>query len=174
MSERASSAINASPDLAATARSSDADTCRENGWEAGTLLIGDEGYGPAVIQITAVGEHSILARCIHRNGVAVDQSEHGWTLMCREWSEATDRCARCGATVPPYDVEDMQVCERCDHEMHLQRRIDDLTNLLSDVASNVHGLRVNPLRRSEKRDLLASIDRDLERYRSLKEWGMRG
>ncbi len=29
--------------------STDAETCRLNGWGVGTVLVGDEGYGPTTI-----------------------------------------------------------------------------------------------------------------------------
>lgn len=41
----------------------DAQTCSLNGWAVGTLLVGDEGYGPTVLRITAIGEESLLAVC---------------------------------------------------------------------------------------------------------------
>ena len=63
----------------------DADICRKNGWKVGTLLEGDEGYGPSVIRITAIGERKILAREISRNGKACAADEASWTLSCRKW-----------------------------------------------------------------------------------------
>lgn len=64
----------------------DAEKCRRNGWKAGTLLVGDEGYGPTVIKITAVGEEGILAKEISHNGVPTPDSwEWHWTLDAREW-----------------------------------------------------------------------------------------
>lgn len=62
---------------------SPADLCRLNGWKPGTLLIGDEGYGPCTIQITAVGERLIIAKCI----LPHDGAEQLWTLNCRDWEE---------------------------------------------------------------------------------------
>lgn len=67
---------------------SDADTCRRNGWMAGTLLVGDEGYGPTVIEITAVGERLILAKTISHDGKLKDSDEGIWTLTCRDWKVA--------------------------------------------------------------------------------------
>ena len=64
---------------------SDADTCRENGWMAGTRLVGDEGYGPTVIEITAVGERLILAKQISQDGKRAERDEANWTLSCRDW-----------------------------------------------------------------------------------------
>lgn len=61
--------------------STDAETCRLNGWSVGTVLVGDEGYGPTTIRITAIGEESILA------ARAGSRRESTWTLACREWEE---------------------------------------------------------------------------------------
>jgi hypothetical protein len=61
----------------------DADICRKNGWGIGTRLVGDEGYGPTVIEITGLGETHLLAKTISHNGKS--ELEHLWTLSCREW-----------------------------------------------------------------------------------------
>jgi len=55
--------------------------CRRNGWGPGTKLVGDEGYGPCVIEITAIGVEAILARCLSPH----DSGEGVWTLECRDW-----------------------------------------------------------------------------------------
>lgn len=57
---------------------SDAEKCRARGWTVGTFLEGDEGYGPEVIQITAIGEEKILAK-------RVDGYEGLWSLDYRDW-----------------------------------------------------------------------------------------
>lgn len=62
-----------------------ADICRENGWSNGTRLVGDEGYGPTVIEITAVGERSILAKTVSHNGQTSSVGECLWSLWCRDW-----------------------------------------------------------------------------------------
>ena len=67
-----------------------ADRCRENGWGPGTMLVGDEGYGPTVIEVTAVGIERILARQISHNGVADTREEGMWTFQCRDWQEVSD------------------------------------------------------------------------------------
>ena len=60
--------------------------CRERGWIAGTKLVGDEGFGPEVILITAVGEQSILARTLTRRGEGPDWAREAlWCLSCRDW-----------------------------------------------------------------------------------------
>ena len=60
--------------------------CRDRGWDVGTRLTGDEGFGPTVIEITAIGERSILAKPIARNGVEVENSCEGyWHLSFRDW-----------------------------------------------------------------------------------------
>ncbi len=65
---------------------SSANLCRKNGWVAGTRIVGDEGYGPTVIRITAVGDHEILAMIESHNGeIYLDASEKQWTLLLREW-----------------------------------------------------------------------------------------
>lgn len=63
----------------------DAEMCRERGWGPGTRLVGDEGYGPTVIEITALGESMLLAKAISRKGKPVKDRENSWTLSCRDW-----------------------------------------------------------------------------------------
>lgn len=65
----------------------DAELVRLKGWGVGTWLVGDEGYGPTVIKITAVGEDSILARQVTHNGAPVNEREGSWTLRFRDWTE---------------------------------------------------------------------------------------
>lgn len=65
----------------------DADVVRSKGWGTGTWLVGDEGYGPTVIRITAVGEQNILARKVSHKGVLVNEGEGNWTLRFRDWTE---------------------------------------------------------------------------------------
>ena len=74
----------------ATTMLSDAEKCRANGWGVGTRLIGDEGYGPTVIEITAIGETHILARAISYNGKAANRGESHWTLSARDWEKVAD------------------------------------------------------------------------------------
>lgn len=67
---------------------SDAQKCRDNGWTVGTRLVGDEGYGPTVIEITAIGRWNILAVRVSQNGVPPDlipKIESMWTLDMRDW-----------------------------------------------------------------------------------------
>lgn len=68
-------------------RKNAADICRANEWGAGTLLRGTEFYGEGKsntceLLITAVGEKTILGRCL-----LCCTSEGCWTLNCREWVE---------------------------------------------------------------------------------------
>lgn len=65
---------------------SDAEICRLNGWFAGTVIEGDEGYGPERIEITAVGRDSILA--ISKS--ARYAHEGTWTLTCRNWKKVAE------------------------------------------------------------------------------------
>lgn len=66
-------------------RLSSAELCRLNGWGPGTRLVGDEGYGPTVIEITAIGKCSILAKMISHNGESQEIVENCWGLDCRDW-----------------------------------------------------------------------------------------
>lgn len=68
---------------------SDAELFRRNGWKRGTRLVGDEGYGPTVIEITAVGDGMILARRVSHNGATDRYPEGNWGLSGREWSEVS-------------------------------------------------------------------------------------
>ena len=72
-----------------TASKSDAAICRKHGWKVGTRLVGDEGYGPTVIELTAIGERLVLAKEISHNGKPEESPyEAMWTLMCRSWKKA--------------------------------------------------------------------------------------
>ena len=55
--------------------------CRRMGWAPGTRIVGDEGYGPTTITITAVGQERILAKADGRD-------ESRWTLEHRDWQLA--------------------------------------------------------------------------------------
>jgi hypothetical protein len=71
-------------------RETSADFCRRMGWKVGTRLVGEEGYGATVIEITAIGERSILAKTIsHAGDLSLACPEGCWTLSCRDWMEAT-------------------------------------------------------------------------------------
>lgn len=65
-----------------------ADICRANGWGPGARLIGDEGYGPEIIEITGLGERLLLAKSVSRKGRAVDGREGTWSLQFRDWRPA--------------------------------------------------------------------------------------
>ena len=55
--------------------------CRRMGWGPGAHIVGDEGYGPTTITITAVGQEDILAKADGRD-------ENTWTLEHRDWQLA--------------------------------------------------------------------------------------
>ena len=62
--------------------------CRKRGWKRGTRIVGDEGYGPTVIEITAVGEAHTqgVAKVISHNGKPSQlQTENLWSLDSRNW-----------------------------------------------------------------------------------------
>lgn len=63
-----------------------ADLCRHNGWKVGDLLEGDEGQGPTVIRLTALGETQVLARVVSHQGEPERESpERSWGLTNRPW-----------------------------------------------------------------------------------------
>ena len=67
---------------------SDALICKSQGWDVGTHLAGDEGYGETIIEITAIGETGILAKEIsHKGKPRPNPRECSWTLSCRDWRE---------------------------------------------------------------------------------------
>ena len=67
---------------------SSAGACRRKRWKPGTRIVGDEGYGPSVIEITAIGEQSILAKLISHNGKPPAWPyESPWMLSCRDWKK---------------------------------------------------------------------------------------
>ena len=67
----------------------DTETCRLNGWGVGTTLIGDEGYGPSTIRISAIGVELVLAVCLSHPGMLDCGEERMWTLHCREWEKVS-------------------------------------------------------------------------------------
>lgn len=67
---------------------SPAEICRRNGWGPGTKIVGDEGYGPCTIEITAVGVYSILARCVEPHGSEYEQM---WHLDGRDWKKCESK-----------------------------------------------------------------------------------
>lgn len=75
-------------DTVQTFRMRDFEKCAQNGWGVGTFLIGDEGYGPAVIEIVYLSRATTLCRTHAERGREVRRlSEHAWTLSCRDWEE---------------------------------------------------------------------------------------
>lgn len=66
------------------------ETCRLNGWVAGTRLAGDENQKTTVIKITAIGQENILATRISHNGVPNLGREISWSLNYREWTKVTE------------------------------------------------------------------------------------
>jgi hypothetical protein len=63
-----------------------ADVARAKGWTEGTRIVGDEGHGPTVIEITEVTRSRLFAKRISHNGVpAPDRRDTSWVLYCRDW-----------------------------------------------------------------------------------------
>ena len=48
-------------------------------------MIGDEGYGADVIEITAIGERTLLAKKVLHDGQPDEEPELCWTLEFRKW-----------------------------------------------------------------------------------------
>lgn len=66
-----------------------ADVARAKGWTEGTRIVGDEGYGPTVIEITEVTRSRLFAKRISHNGTPVtERRDNSWVLYCRDWVEA--------------------------------------------------------------------------------------
>ncbi len=64
----------------------EADYARSRGWNVGTYLVGDEGYGPTVIQITALALSKAIARTVSHNGIPEGRlNESSWTFRYRDW-----------------------------------------------------------------------------------------
>lgn len=64
--------------------------CRRKKWKVGDRLVGDDGHRPEVIELTAIGECLVIAKCISRSGSPVEDwesGEHCWTLSCRDWKK---------------------------------------------------------------------------------------
>lgn len=69
---------------------SDAEECRDRGFNVGDLLVGNEGYGPTVIELCYIGERRILAHTISHNGKVFSDHLHReetWTLSMRDWEK---------------------------------------------------------------------------------------
>ena len=66
---------------------SNADACRRMGWGVGTQIVGDEGYGPEVWEITAIGRSSILTVTVSGGQ---DSREILSSLGCRDWIESKE------------------------------------------------------------------------------------
>lgn len=61
---------------------SDADACRRMGWVVGDRIEGDEGFGPDVWVITAIGRYNILTITEGSPG-----HEKQSTLRYRDWAK---------------------------------------------------------------------------------------
>ena len=63
-----------------------AEICRDHGWGVGTCLVGDAGFGPTVIQITALGDKVMLAKIIRQGCASIGYHDaQAWSLSLREW-----------------------------------------------------------------------------------------
>ena len=69
-----------------------------NGWNIGDTLEGDEGYGPDLIKITAVGEERFLCRWNYQKGNGWERESGQTTLSCRKWRKVFSVNVRCAPT----------------------------------------------------------------------------
>lgn len=105
------------------------ETCTLNGWGPGTLLRGYEDWSDGrgvwtTIKITAVGEGSILARCVRHEKTTPDgetisdatcvDREKTWTLNDRDWT-ALDTDADTTATPHDDDPDSESWTYEADH-----------------------------------------------------------
>ena len=90
--------------------------CRQNGWEVGDILQGDEGNGPERILLTAIGESAILAISFKV------KYEGSWTLEYRDWKKVAKRCPDCYLAPEDFaEVGDMMNhCGACDNTRILE------------------------------------------------------
>lgn len=65
-----------------------AEVARSRGWGVGTIIVGDEGYGPTRLEITALGDTNLIARPLYADGSK--DREGNWTLCCRCWGVPPD------------------------------------------------------------------------------------
>jgi hypothetical protein len=68
----------------------DVDLCRANCWAAGDKLIGEDGYGTILVELTGVSADGISARVVARNGVAIHPPQPLDTLTGRSWHRYED------------------------------------------------------------------------------------
>ena len=64
-----------------------ADICRAKGWDVGTRLFGRDRYVEDTIEITAIGDHMVLASRVNEHGRKISR-ESSWTLAYRDWQVA--------------------------------------------------------------------------------------
>lgn len=67
---------------------SDYEICQKNGWDVGTRLVGDEGWGPDVIEIRYLSPSIVVCRLVlPHNPNHPKGSDAPWTLQCRNWQK---------------------------------------------------------------------------------------
>jgi len=63
-----------------------ADICHDYGLNVGTFRVGDAGYGPTVIQISALGAKVMLAKIISQSNLPIGYHDaQPWSLLLRDW-----------------------------------------------------------------------------------------
>lgn len=65
-----------------------AEVARAKGWSEGTRIVGDEGHGPTVIEITEMTRSRLFAKRISHDGEPANSDrDNSWVLYCRDWTE---------------------------------------------------------------------------------------
>ena len=64
------------------------ETAQLNGWTVGTRLVGDEGHGPTVIRITAIGETAVADASALKEAVSAHEPGERVTVT---WTDAAGR-----------------------------------------------------------------------------------
>lgn len=63
----------------------------DKGFKAGDIIVGNEGYGDTIIELTAIGRKFVLAIPLAHDGNAASSCRESiWGLDIRDWRLATD------------------------------------------------------------------------------------
>ena len=133
-----------------------ADYCRRMGWGIGTRIVGDEGYGPTIITITAVGRVRLLAKADGRD-------ENTWTLGHRDWQlvepAPTDHTHAIAEAARQYVAAMGRLSNRTDVEGSLARAVGDAyTRLLHARAKRIEWTEYENAARAEIEHVLGGRD----------------
>lgn len=66
--------------------STSAHICRVRGWKPGMVLQGTKAEAAFTIRITAIGEDTVLARRLTRDGIPSLGEDRVWNIGARGWN----------------------------------------------------------------------------------------